>query len=146
MLFRSDRLAARGLPTLVFDWEGTGDSLGSDRDPDRLAAWEASLAAAVAALRRETGVREIVFVGLRLGATLAARVAAGRDDVAALVALAPVVAGRGWVREQKSLARLLRVRKDDEPADSDEQGGFALAGFFTSSDTAAALEIGRAHV
>lgn len=135
----ADRLAARGLPNLVFDWDGTGDSLGSDRDPDRLAAWKRSLAAAVDALRRLADVDEVALVGLRLGATLACEVASERADVAALVALAPVVSGRMYVREQESLARLLRVRKDDEPADSDEDGGFALAGFFTSAATAADL-------
>jgi len=136
----ADRLAARGLPNLVFDWPGTGDSLGSDRDPERLAAWEAGLRAAVDVLKREALVDEVALVGLRLGATVAARVAVGRDDVAALVALSPVVSGRTFWREQQSLARLLRVRGDGDPPDTDEIAGFAVAGFFTSDATAADLK------
>ena len=136
----ADRFAAHGLSSLVFDWIGTGDSLGSDRDPDRLAAWTASFHAAVATLRRECAVDEIAVVGLRLGATLAARAAATRDDIAEFVALAPVVSGRLYVREQESLARLLRVRRDDDPPDGDEDDGFALAGFFTSTATATELK------
>ena len=31
-----DRLAAAGIPALRFDYHGTGDSPGSDLDPDRL--------------------------------------------------------------------------------------------------------------
>ncbi len=130
------RLAAHGLSALVFDWAGTGDSLGSDRDPDRLAAWKASLHAAIETLRRETGVTEIALVGLRLGATLAVDVANERDDIAVFVAAAPVVSGRTFVREQRALSRMLRVRAEDEPADSDETGGFAVAGFFTADATA----------
>lgn len=136
----ADRLAAHGLSCLVFDWIGTGDSCGDDRDPDRLAAWTASFHAAVAALRRECAVDEVVVVGLRLGAMLAARAAATRDDIAEFVALAPVVSGRLHVREQESLARLLRVRRDDDPPDGDEDGGFALAGFFTAAATASELK------
>ena len=136
----ADRLAAHGLSSLVFDWVGTGDSLGNDRDPDRLAAWTASFHAAVAALRREGAVDEVAVVGLRLGATIAARAAATRDDITDFVALAPVVSGRLYIREQESLARLLRVRRDDDPPDGDEDGGFALAGFFTSAATATDLK------
>jgi pimeloyl-ACP methyl ester carboxylesterase len=135
----ADRLADAGLPTLRFDWAGTGDGLGDDRDPDRLAAWEASLVAAIERLKEETDVAEVVLVGLRLGATLAARVAAARDDVALVVASGPVVSGRLLMREQQSFARMLRVRADDDPPDADEIGGHALNGFFVSEETAEAI-------
>jgi alpha/beta superfamily hydrolase len=35
----ADSLAGAGLPTLRFDYDGTGDSAGDDRDPKRLEAW-----------------------------------------------------------------------------------------------------------
>ena len=142
----ADRLADAGLPTLSFDWPGTGDSTGDDRDPDRLAAWCAGLGSAIDTLRRETGVAEIALVGLRLGATIAAEVAARRGDVAILVALQPVVSGRIFLREQRSLSRLLRVRSDDDPIDGDEIDGWAVGGFFTSDATGeevAALDLRR---
>lgn len=135
----ADRLAAAGLPTLRFDWPGTGDSLGSDRDPDRLAAWRRGLEAAVERLKAETGVEEVALVGLRLGATVAVEVAASRADVAVFVAAAPVVSGRRFVREQKSFARLLRVRDEASAPDADEIGGWAVAGFFTATATAEAI-------
>lgn len=136
----ADRLAARGLPSLVFDWHGTGDALGDDRDPNRVAAWTASFHAAADALRRHGLVEEIAVVGLRLGATVAARAAASRSDVAFFAALAPVVSGRVHMREQEVLSRLLRVRGDADVSDADDEGGFAVAGFFTSSATAAELK------
>lgn len=135
----ADRLADAGLPTLRFDWVGTGDGLGDDRDPGRLAAWEASLVAAIERLKEETDVTEVALVGLRLGATIAARVAATRDDVALLVACGPVVSGRLLIREQQSFARMLRVRGDDDPPDADEIDGHALNGFFVSTETAEAI-------
>ncbi len=136
----ADRLADAGLPTLRFDWAGTGDGLGDDRDPGRLAAWEASLVAAIERLKEETDVAEVALVGLRFGATIAARVAAARDDVAVLVAAGPVVSGRLLIREQQSFARMLRVRGDDDPPDADEIDGHALNGFFVSTETAEAIK------
>ena len=35
----AERLAAQGLPTVRFDYHGTGDSLGDDRLPGRVPAW-----------------------------------------------------------------------------------------------------------
>ncbi|MCE1235014.1 MAG: alpha/beta hydrolase [Hyphomicrobiales bacterium] len=133
----ADALARAGLPTLSFDWPGTGDALGDDRDPDRLDRWRAGLGAAIEEAKRLAGADRVALVGLRLGATLA--VAASRDDVVEMILLAPVVSGRTYVREQKSLARLLRVRGDDDPPDADEIGGWSVGGFFTSDATGAAL-------
>src|SRR4051812_34012890 len=39
----ADALAAAGLPVLRFDYAGTGDSGGSDDDPDRVSAWLANV-------------------------------------------------------------------------------------------------------
>ena len=86
-------------------------------------------------LRLVPQLAEVALVGLRFGATIAARVAAARDDVAVLVAAGPVVSGRLLMREQQSFARMLRVRGDDDPPDADEIDGHALNGFFVSTET-----------
>ena len=95
--------AALGMPALRFDYDGTGDSAGDDRDPARLPAWVTSIHQAMDELRRATGVRRVHLLGVRLGATLAALAAAERDDVAGLVAIVPVLAGRLWLREMNAL-------------------------------------------
>ena len=57
-------LAAQGIPTLRFDWHGTGDSAGSDSDPSRRAAWHQNIRDAVAWMRSKLGCRRISIVGL----------------------------------------------------------------------------------
>jgi alpha-beta hydrolase superfamily lysophospholipase len=95
--------AAAGVPALRFDYDGTGDSAGHDREPERLAAWVASVGHAVDALRAHAGVDGVVLLGLRLGALIAALAAARRTDVDSLVAIAPVVTGKTHVRELRAL-------------------------------------------
>ncbi|NYZ12591.1 alpha/beta fold hydrolase [Azospirillum sp. RWY-5-1] len=131
-------LAAAGLPTLRFDWHGTGDSAGGEEEPERVAVWLANIRAAVERLRAETGVTEVALVGLRLGATLAAVAAAGMGGVDRLVLLAPPVSGRAYVQEVKALIRLslaedrasngAEMPRPPERADGIEGFGFLFTG------------------
>src|SRR4029079_18089058 len=91
--------AAAGVPALRFDYDGTGDSAGGDRDPGRVAAWVASVGAAIDALRAATGVGAVCVLGFRFGALLGALAASSRDDVAGFVAIAPVTSGKAYLRE-----------------------------------------------
>lgn len=133
-------LAAAGLPTLRFDYAGTGDSPGDDREADRLGVWSRGIDSAIESLRHGAGVGRVIVIGLRLGATLAAAVAARRDDVAGFVALAPVASGRVHARELAVLARLNRLRPEDAPPDADEIGGIGVNGFFVSDETLGAIK------
>jgi pimeloyl-ACP methyl ester carboxylesterase len=123
--------ANAGLPTLRFDYHGTGNSAGDDNDAARVEAWLASISQAVATLRQTTGVTSVALVGFRLGALLAALVAARQQDIAALVAIAPVVVGKHYVRELRALQMAIALA--DPPADvvwnkpSREAAGFALS-------------------
>lgn len=108
-------LAERGFLALRFDYDGTGDSAGRQDDPERVAAWLDSVAAAhdevVAA-----GAPTVATVGMRLGATLAAahadrRRAAGAS-VPALVLWDPCASGRSFLREGEALLRLSAEHSD----------------------------------
>lgn len=95
-------LAAAGLGTLRFEWPDTGDSsadTGKASPADALAAFDAAATQA----RALSGCDRLAFVGLRLGALLAAQVAQSRDDVDALVGLMPAASGRSFAREQRLL-------------------------------------------
>jgi alpha/beta superfamily hydrolase len=97
------RLAEGGLGTLRFEWPDTGDSsavTGAASVADALAAFDAAATQALAL----SGCERLAFVGLRLGALLAAHAAVARDDVDALVAVMPVAGGRDYVRAQSRLA------------------------------------------
>lgn len=136
--FRSlaERLAERGVPVLRFDYHGQGDSSGDDRSPGRVQAWKDSIAFAIDELVARSGVTRVSLFGLRLGATLAATVAAERGDVAGLALWAPV-AGRPFMREFRAY-RLL-----NPPAPAPEryarEGEEEAAGFLLTAETQMAL-------
>jgi alpha-beta hydrolase superfamily lysophospholipase len=121
----ADEIATAGMPTLRFDWHGTGESAGSDMDPARMLAWLESLRGAIQRLRQETGVSEIVLVGLRLGATLAALIAEEMDDIEGLALLAPVVSGKSYLREMRALSAF-GSQKTETTDNSLEAAGFVL--------------------
>ncbi len=100
------RLAAAGFPTLRFDYHGTGDSAGSDRDPERVRAWLDTIHAAVDELVARSGVTDVCLFGVRLGATLAAIAGSERGRATSLVLWAPCAKGRAYVRGLKALANM----------------------------------------
>jgi pimeloyl-ACP methyl ester carboxylesterase len=81
----AEELSAAGFPVLRFDFDGTGDSAGDERDPNRVATWRADVGRAAAELRARSGVDRLALVGLKLGGTLAALGAADLGGVDALV-------------------------------------------------------------
>ena len=123
--------AEAGIAALRFDHLGTGDSAGADTEHDHPSAWVRSVHAAIDALRERSGVTRICLLGARLGALAAALAASERDDVCALVALAPVVRGRGFLREAM-------LRSAQAPVDAHVD--FELAGDVLSARARAELE------
>jgi len=95
------QLASEGFAVLHIDYDGTGDSSGTDDDPERVEAWRRSVNDAVD-LMRAGGARHVSLVGMRLGATLAASVSVDcKPD--ALVLWDPCDSGRSYLREQAVL-------------------------------------------
>ncbi len=97
-------LARASVHVLHFDYFGTGDSAGDMTEGD-LRGWALDVETAIDELRDTTGAARVGLVGLRLGGTLAATVAARRrDDVDSLVLWDPVVRGDEYVAELDALA------------------------------------------
>lgn len=87
------QLAGRGYHVLRFDYYGTGDSAGEESEV-RLSGWREDIAAAIEELKDICNAKAITLIGLRLGASLAAQIAAScRKDVTALVLWDPAVSG-----------------------------------------------------
>ncbi|HQS31790.1 alpha/beta hydrolase [Polaromonas sp.] len=117
----AEQLAATGFDVLRFDYHGTGDSAGSDTDPDRVAAWIDSTVSATHELQRRSGVSRLALLGVRLGATLAVQAAARLGGVESLVMWAPCVTGRAFARELRaaSASRARPASKQDAAGSGD---------------------------
>lgn len=93
----ADRLARAGVPVLRFDYFGTGDSDGDDTDGE-LEAWCADVVAADRELRRRARCEDTLWVGARLGATLAALASArAARPPRRLVLWEPVTSGSAYL-------------------------------------------------
>ena len=134
----ADELAAAGILTLRFDNDGTGDSVGSDEDPDRVASWLHGVHQAVDFVRG-AGAAKVVVVGMRLGATLAAAAMSGKADapggpIDGLVLWDPCASGRAYLRAQRALHAFSL-----EDGSTDD-GSIEAPGVVYSPETVAALE------
>jgi alpha-beta hydrolase superfamily lysophospholipase len=98
----ADELARSGVPALRFDYHGSGDSPGLETDAGRLQRWQDDVQAAISAAQSLSGSARVGLLGLRLGATLAALVAAQRE-VDWLVLWNVCASGRRHVRELQAL-------------------------------------------
>ena len=103
------QLAARGYNVLRFDYYGTGDSAGEEAEV-RLSGWREDIATAIEELKDICNAKAVVLIGLRLGGSLAAQIAAHcRKDVNALVLWDPAVSGpehlEGLEREWTEMAQ-----------------------------------------
>jgi pimeloyl-ACP methyl ester carboxylesterase len=136
----ADRLAAAGMPTLHFDYHGTADSDGSSDDPGRVDAWRTSIREAARWLEVNLGVTEIVIIGLRAGALLAALEAEKHGKILGLGLLAPVQSGRQYVRELKGLARIMAPPNSHLAKLSDARPGIDVCGFHERPETLADME------
>jgi alpha-beta hydrolase superfamily lysophospholipase len=113
----AESLAEAGFSVLRFDFHGTGDSGGSEADPDRLATWLEDIDLAIQELRDRSGLRQVALAGLRLGGTLALIAGARHGDVESVVLWNPFYSGRDFVTETTRMRKALAML---------EPSGFAL--------------------
>jgi len=137
----AEELASAGFPVLRFDFDGTGDSAGDERDPNRVATWRADVGRAAAELRTRSGVERLALIGLRLGGTFAALGAADLGGVDTLVLWGAYDSGGAFVSEatkaHKMLVMLQPTSFSGGPPASDGQEAL---GFLLARQTIADLE------
>jgi alpha-beta hydrolase superfamily lysophospholipase len=126
--------AAVGMPVLRFDYAGTGDSTDPAADADQIPLWSDDIRAAALTLRRETGVAQVCLLGLGLGALLAS-LAAIEAGICGLIAIAPVVGGRRYLRELRAFQAA--AAKDSQAVQ--QNGDLEVAGFRITAASAATL-------
>lgn len=135
----AEYLSTAGHRVLRFDYDTTMDSGGSDRDPDRVARWMASIGSAINCARDRTGFEQVTLLGLRLGASMAAMVAATRSDVSQIIAWAPC-SGRQFVKHMRAFGKLVHKTATRGPAAGSPPDGLEANGFFFSDATLTGLE------
>ncbi len=141
-LFRvlAEQLARSGVPVLRFDYFGTGNSPGEDADGE-FDGWRLDVCAAHEELRRRSDARRIVWLGARLGATLAVLAARGGSyDPVRLLLWDPIVSGPAYLKHmrERHIDALERSYRTPDPtwrrqlarnpdAFTEETLGFAIA-------------------
>lgn len=109
----AQRMCDDGFAVLRFDYRGTGDSTGAQGDEAAVDDYLVSIRSAIDYLR-SSGVTRVTLLGLRMGALLAATVAAAHHELAGLALWDPVVDGRKFLREQRVLYKM--TAGEGEPA------------------------------
>jgi alpha-beta hydrolase superfamily lysophospholipase len=95
----ADDLAEAGIPSLRFDYPGTGDALDLHDASAGIGIWHDSTVAAARTLRDISGATRLILIGQGIGASLAWEAAGDIGNVSGLALLAPVISGRTWLRE-----------------------------------------------
>jgi pimeloyl-ACP methyl ester carboxylesterase len=102
-------VAATGFPTFRFDYRGTGDSAGEPGEAT-VESWVEDARAAHEEIKHAAGVERVAFVGLRLGAVVAALATTVLPAVESLLLWEPVVSGVRYLEELELLDETLRLR------------------------------------
>jgi alpha-beta hydrolase superfamily lysophospholipase len=146
----AESAAAIGVPTLRFDYSGTGDSADIDSQAEQVGLWTRDVVSAVAELKRRTGVTQVCLLGIRLGgliATLAAPQCG--SSLQGLILIAPVISGRRYLKEMRTsqLAALLGNRTPQEQESSaraeltaQRDGSAEAGGFYLSAASVESLQ------
>lgn len=128
-------LSRKGVDVLRFDYFGTGDSAGDMCDGD-LSGWEQDIETAIDELKDTTSAPSISLVGLRLGATLAARVASRRADIDQLVLWDPVVRGDEYLSDLERTVADVAFQNGRPPEGFSTAGERTVLGFTLKEELA----------
>jgi O-antigen/teichoic acid export membrane protein len=132
----AERLAANGIPSLRFDYPGTGDAIDGTDFSAGLGVWENCARDAAARLKILSHRTRIVLIGQGIGATIAHRIAGTIEGVEAIAMLAPVFNGRSYLREVGFRAKFIYEDLGLKDAQRDMEG-VSVAGLRMPDEIAA---------
>lgn len=123
----AQNLAKAGFHCLRFDYRGTSDSSGNQRDWT-LDGWRSDIQAAVAHCREAHDIQRVSVVGLRLGASLAWQ-ALHEQSIKRFVLWDPIFDGQGYLAQLHESHRSLIEREVDRPPFQQRDAKPQLLGF-----------------
>ncbi len=133
----AEELSDAGIPSLRFDYIGTGDALDTGGS-EGLSAWHETADAAAEYLKSLSGCDSVILVGQGLGGAIAVETGARLPGVAGIALLAPVTSGRLYLRELGFWSKMI-----DESLGLSEHGrsseGVSVAGLVMPDAVAADL-------
>lgn len=108
---------AANVGSLRFDYRGTGDSPGqfAEATPDQ---WIEDIVAATRYLRETGGVTTVGLLGLRLGASLAARAIDAGAEADLLILWEPVLDGKQYLTQNLRRSQIKAMLTDEERFDA----------------------------
>jgi pimeloyl-ACP methyl ester carboxylesterase len=133
------RLAAAGFSVLRVDYPGTCDSEGWPRESARVETWLRSLDEALRALKAWSNASHLALFGALLGGTVAAALAARRQDVSALALWGAYARGRTAVRAELAVAEALQPHAQASASPASASGDREAVGFLLSAEMMADL-------
>ncbi|WP_150525342.1 alpha/beta hydrolase [Roseibium sediminis] len=101
----AERLAAKGMTSLRFDYPGTVDALDPP-EGQSLESWLAAAEAGIELLKRQSGCKDVVLFGFGLGSFIAGLLA-DHPSVRSVVHAAPVTSPRRYFRETTLRAKVI---------------------------------------
>lgn len=138
----ASRLARQGFSVLRFDYFGTGESMGDDEEGS-LDGWAGDVATAHGELLARSGVSRTIWIGMGLGANVAAMAAEAGREPTRLVLLEPVRDGAAYLRWLAAeRLRTLGLGPDYRGPEADDElpgGGREVLGFSLSATMVAAI-------
>lgn len=106
------QLAQKGIPSLRFDYRGTGDSGGSDHDFDLQHAQD-DIRSALAMLQEFTGVRQVKVCAIRIGCLLGLQSLAKEPAVTEFHCWDPLLDGQQYLDELMGASITSRIEDGD---------------------------------
>jgi pimeloyl-ACP methyl ester carboxylesterase len=126
-------LAVKGFSVLRFDYRGTGDSAGTLQGVTAK-DWMEDIESAIQEIMDVAAVQKVSLLGLRVGALLAAEVAAKNKSVNKLVLWDPIVSGQAYVNEIVAEIAVKESRSRFVAQDGSLQfNGFSMPALFKES-------------
>ncbi|MDJ0793298.1 MAG: alpha/beta hydrolase [Woeseiaceae bacterium] len=109
------QLASVGIPSMRFDYFGTGDSRGNLSDVT-LHSMTDDTVEACHEIRERFQVDSIVLLGVRLGAAVATRAANRLGDIDRMIFWNPVIEGRRFLRDLTRTEAMINLARKKRPS------------------------------